>query len=134
MNSENNQTLARSFINECWNRGSVNLIDDLLAPDHIHHFPDGDIHGAENIKVLIVNARTAFPDLVITIDDEIVEHDKVVLRWTARCTHLGDFYGTPPTGNLIEYTGIDIIRFANGRIVELWNQMDNVGFNRQLKG
>ena len=133
MSSENNQTLARRFFNECWNQGAVNLVDDLLDSNHVHHFPDEDVKGAENIKELIVKLRTAFPDIVFTIDDEIIAQDKVVFRWTARCTHLGDFYGIPPTGNYIEYTGIDIIRCANGRIVELWNQIDGIGFERQLK-
>ena len=133
MSSENNRILARRFFNECWNLGAVDVIDDLLAPDHVHHFPDEDVKGAENIKELIVKTRTAFPDIVFTIDDEIIAQDKVVFRWTARCTHLGDFYGMPPTGNSIEWTGIDIIRCANGRIVELWNQADGIGFERQLK-
>ena len=133
MSSKTNRALARRFIDECWNQGMVSIIDTLLAPGHVHHLPNGDIHGAENIKGLIVDVRTAFPDYVITIDDEIVAQDKVVFRWTARCTHLGDFYGLSPSGNSIEYTGIDIIRCANGRIVELWSQMDFVGFDSQLK-
>ena len=133
MSSEKNRALARRFIDECWNQGKVDVIDDLLAPDHVHHFPDGDIEGADNIKEFILKMRIAFPDIAITIDDEIVSQDKVVFRWTARCTHLGDFFGMSPTGNSIEYTGIDIIRSSNGRIVELWSQTDAVGFDRQLK-
>jgi steroid delta-isomerase-like uncharacterized protein len=132
MSSNTNRALARRFIEECWNQGTVRLIDDFLAPDHVHHLPAGDIHGAEEIKGLIVDVRAAFPDYVITIDDEIVAQDKVVFRWTAHGTHLGDFYGMSPTGNFIKYTGIDIIRCANGRIVELWNQTDFIGFERQL--
>jgi steroid delta-isomerase-like uncharacterized protein len=133
MSSENNLALARRFFNECWNQGAVNLIDDFLATEHVHHFPEGDVKGPENIKNLILEMRTAFPDFHLTIDDEIAAQDKVVFRWTCSCTHLGDFYGIAPTGNTIEYTGIVIIRFANGRIVELWNQVDQAGFDRQLK-
>jgi steroid delta-isomerase-like uncharacterized protein len=132
MSSVTNLSIARRFFNECWNQGKVDVLDEIMAPDHLHHLPDEDIRGAESIKGFILNLRTAFPDLTINIDDEIVAENKVALRWTTRCTHLGDFFGMPPTGNHIEYGGIDIIRFNNGRIVELWSYMDQVGFNTQV--
>lgn len=132
MSSKNNLSLARRFFNECWNQGKLDVLDEIMAPEHIHHLPDEDIQGSENIKRLINNLRAAFPDMKITIEDEIVSQDMVVFRWTTRFTHLGDFFGMPPTGNYIMYTGIDIIRIANNRIVELWNQMDQVSFTNQL--
>ena len=118
--------LAHRIFNECWNEGRLDVVDELLAPEHVHHFPDGDVHGPENIKAMIRNIRERFPDFQITIDDEIVGQDKVALRWTIRGTHQA-------SGNSVEYTGIDIIRMANGHIVELWNQMDVVGYKRQLE-
>ena len=124
--SNTNLALARRFFNECWNEGGVDVLAKIMAPKHVHHFPDGDMHGPENIKAMILDIRTRFPDFHISIDDEIVGQDKVVLRWTIRGTH-------QPTGNSVEYTGIDIIRFSNGRIVELWNQMDVVGYQQQLQ-
>lgn len=126
MPSSDIRTLAHRFFNECWNEGRLDVVDELLAPEHVHHFPDGDVHGPENIKAMIRDIRERFPDFQITIDDEIVGQDKVVLRWTIRGTHKA-------TGNSVEYTGIDIIRIANGHIVELWNQMDVVGYKRQLQ-
>lgn len=134
MSSSNTLLMARRFFNECWNEGRLEVVDELLAPEHVHHFADGDMRGPESIKSMIRDLRRAFPDFQITIDDEIVSRDKVVLRWTIRGTHKGDFYGMAPTGNTVEYTGIDIIRFGNnGRIVELWNQGDYVGLDRKLK-
>jgi predicted ester cyclase len=121
-----NLALARRFFNECWNEGRVDALTEIMAPEHVHHFPDSDLRGPENIKAMIHDIRTRFPDFHITIDDEIVGQDKVVLRWTIRGTH-------QPTGNSVQYTGIDIIRIANGRIVELWNQMDVVGYKQQLQ-
>ena len=121
-----NLALARRFFNECWNEGRVDALTEIMAPEHVHHFASGDMHGPESVKSLILELRRDFPDFHITIDDEIVGQDKVVLRWTIRGTH-------QPTGNSVEYTGIDIIRIANSRIVELWNQMDLVGYKRQLQ-
>ena len=109
------------------------MLDEIMAPGHVHHLPGEDLHGLEEIKTIIRDLRIAFPDMrITTIEDEIVSQDKVVFRWTTRCTHMGDFYGMPPTGNTIEYGGIDIIRFEKGRIVELWSQMDKLSLRRQL--
>src|SRR5438105_330301 len=91
--------LAHRIFNECWNEGRLDVVDELLAPEHVHHFPDGDVHGPENIKAMIRNIRERFPDFQITIDDEIVGQDKVALRWTIRGTHQAN-------GNSVEYTGI----------------------------
>lgn len=132
MPSDTNLSTARRFFNECWNQGKLEVLDEIMAPDHVHHLPDEDIRGIENIKAGIRNLRLAFPDKTLTIDDEIAVRDKVVLRWTVHMTHLGDFYGMPPTGNRIAYSGIDIIRFDHSRIVELWSQWNQGAFKRQL--
>ena len=127
-----NLLLARRFINECWNEGQVEVLEEIMSAEHVHHFSGVDLHGRQAVRGLILAMRTAFPDLHISIEDEIVGGDKVVLRWRTRATHLGDFNSMAPTRNELDYTGIDIIRFEGGRIVELWNQMDELAFNRQL--
>ena len=126
MSASDNLLAARRFFDECWNGGRLDVVDELLAPEHVHHFADGDVVGRENVKGLIRDLRDDFPDFHISVDDDFAVEDKVVLRWTIRGTHA-------PTGNPVEYTGIDIIRFVDGRIVELWNQGDYVGLNRQLE-
>jgi predicted ester cyclase len=132
MSTHGNLILTRRFINECWNQGKVDVLDEIMASDHIHHLPDAELHGSERIKRLILTMRTAFPDLHTIIEDEIVGEDKVVMRVLMCGTNLGEFFGDPPPGNSIAITGIDIIRCANGRIVELWSQPDSAGLDRQL--
>jgi predicted ester cyclase len=74
----------------------------------------------------------AFPDVHITIEEQIAEGDKVVSRWTDRGTHQGEFMGIAPTGKRIEYTGISIDRIADGKIVESLLESDRLGLMRQL--
>lgn len=50
--------------------------------------------------------RNAFPDLEITSDDQMAVRDKVVVLWTARGTHIGEFMGIAPTGKRIEVRGM----------------------------
>ena len=66
------------------------------------------------------------------IDDLIAEGDKVVARTTMRGTHLGSFFGVPPSGKTVEMTGVHIVRIADGRIIEHWGNNDDLGLMRQL--
>jgi steroid delta-isomerase-like uncharacterized protein len=129
---EENKALVRRFFEELWNQGNMTVADELLAPTHVHHFPDGDVDGPDGVKQLVSMLRTAFPDFHMRTDDVIAEADKVVMRFTIRGTHQGEGMGSSPTGKVITYTGIDIFRIAEGKIVERWGEIDAVGLMRQL--
>ena len=76
--------------------------------------------------------RSAFPDFHVTIEDQIAEGDRVATRWTMRGTHEGEFRGISPTGKQITVTGIGIFRFSDGKVVESWDNFDQLGMMRQL--
>ena len=76
--------------------------------------------------------RAAFPDVHFTIEDTLVDRDMVVIRWTVRGTHHGEFLGVAPTGKQVTFTGINIYRIANGQIVERWAEEDGVHLYQQL--
>jgi steroid delta-isomerase-like uncharacterized protein len=128
-----NEALAHRWFDEAWNRGNVNALDDLLSPDHIHHWAYGaDTTGATAVKDRIQAWRTTLPDFHATVEQLIATADTVVARWTATGTHLGPFQELAPTGRAAEWTGINIFRIACGRIVEIWSEMDTLGFLQQL--
>jgi predicted ester cyclase len=62
----------------------------------------------------------AFPDLHVAVEDVIAEGDKLVCRDTVTGTHQGEYRGLPPTGKSVAYNEIFILRFAGGRIAEIW--------------
>jgi steroid delta-isomerase-like uncharacterized protein len=115
------------------NRDDLAALDDLLSPDVIDHgaYP-GQAAGRDGFKQFFAFWRTAFPDLVYTIEDEIADGDRVVVRWTARGTHRGMYHGVAPTGKRVTMSGIQINRLANGKIVEDWTRFDELGLLRQL--
>ena len=86
----------------------------------------------EQLKQSAAAHFAGFPDLHITVDDVIAEGDKVVKRWTARCTHTGEWMGIPATGSKLVVKGIEIFRIADGKIEEVWAEMDVLGMLRQL--
>ena len=123
--SEQNKAIARRFYDEVVGQGKIELIDELVDPNVIEHdeFP-GQAPGREGVKEVFVMFRTAFPDLQFTVEDMIAEGDKLVTRLTMRGTHRGQFQDLAPTGKQISVTGIDILRFADGKLIEHWGVMD----------
>jgi steroid delta-isomerase-like uncharacterized protein len=108
-----------------WDKGNLAAVDEFMADDYVDHpIPPGLPPGAKGVKQVIATYRTAFPDLKATIDDIFAEGEMVALRWSARGTHLGDWLGTPPTGNHLTVTGISIYRIAEGKAVEGWIIID----------
>jgi len=76
--------------------------------------------------------RTAFPDVRFTVEDQIADGDLLANRFTVRGTHQGEFMGIPPTGKQATVSGIDMIRVRDGKVVEHWVQMDQMGLMQQL--
>ena len=118
---------------EIFNRGNLEVIDELFAEDFVEDDPLPGVSGdREGFKELVRQAREAFPDLRTQVHDQIVAGDKVVERWTTSGTHEGEFLGIPPTHRRVEFSGMDISRLENGRLVEHWTQLDVLGLLQQL--
>ena len=129
--SEQNKAIARRIFDEVASKGNLEVIDELVSPNHVYH-SDPELSGIEGQKKLVTRYRTAFPDLVLSVQDQIAEGDKVVTRFTAQGTHRGDLMGTPPTGKQVTATAISIMRFVDNKVVEEWELVDEMGMMRQL--
>jgi steroid delta-isomerase-like uncharacterized protein len=133
--SEENKDLARRFMEEAYNKGNVDFIDEVVASDYVAHdpnTPEGTGGGADGAKRFVEMYRSAFPDLRMTVEDLIAEGDKVVARWTAHGTHQGVLMGIPPSGNRVEVTGISVDRIEGGKFVEGWSNYDALGMMQQI--
>ena len=132
MTTEDNKALMRR-IYEVFNTGNLALADEVIAADAVdHQAMPGMAPGREGFKQLVTMFRAAFPDLECIIEDMLAEGDKVVTRLTMRGTHQGELMGIAPTGRPITVTGIDIVRFAQGQVVEHWGNQDDLGMLQQL--
>ena len=131
--SADNKTLIRRFGEELWNAGNLRRADEFLAPhvvSHFTHLPSPT--NREGFLTFVTQLRDAFPDLAFTLEDLIAEHDKVVARWTMRGTHHGLLLGIPPTGKPIRISATIIYRIANGKIAELWGNVDVLSLAQQI--
>lgn len=133
MSTETNKAIVRRFTEQVWNAGRLDLIDEFFTEDFVEYIVGMPSRsGREAVRESIAISRNAFPDLRISIEDEIADGDKVVTRWTMRGTQLGDLEGIPATGKQVTQSGMSILRLTNARIAELWGYLDNLGLMQQL--
>ncbi len=127
------KAVARRFVEEVLARGDVGAIDELVAPDFVDHQPfPGAPPTREGLFEALPLFRAAFPDGTFVIEDLFGEGDRVALRTTFRGTHHGEYAGVPATGQAVEFTAIDILRIAGGRMAEHWGLADDLGLLMQL--
>jgi steroid delta-isomerase-like uncharacterized protein len=126
--------LVRRLIDEVWNQGQFGVVDALVAADYVGHSPTAgaETHGTEGYKGFFTALRDAFPDVHFSVDQELAESSYVVARWTARGTHLGAYFGIPPSGNKAVITGTTTYRIAAGKVAECWTHADDLGLLRQI--
>jgi steroid delta-isomerase-like uncharacterized protein len=124
--------IARRLLDEAFNSGNLDVIDELIDPDLVYHTPDGDIRGLEGARQLVIAMRSDFPDFHVAVNDVIAEGDKVVVRFTDTGSYQGDDFGVTATGKHVTWTGVDIFRIADGKIIEGWGVGDLLGLMRQL--
>ena len=128
---EKNKDFINAYTEDFWNKANISAFEKYYSTDFIIHNPDGD-QNSEQYKGLCQAYFAAFPDLHITTDLLVAEGDKVTKVWTANCTHKGDFIGIPATGKRIMVKGIEVFRIVDGKIKEVWANMDNLGMMQQL--
>jgi predicted ester cyclase len=133
MNTDKNKALYQRFIQEVFNEGKLDNLDQFLAPAYIVHDPPPTArNGAEAVKQIVTAFRTAFPDLSITIDELVAEGDIVCARATSRGTHNGPLFGIAPTGKSITMTGLTMVTIIDGRLTESWVRNDITGLMNQI--
>jgi steroid delta-isomerase-like uncharacterized protein len=130
MSVEENKRIAAAVFPAAWNEGDFGPAEAYVAPDIVDNFDHSQ--GIDSFKGVINTFRTAFPDVHLTILAEIAEGDKVVHQWTMTATQEGEFMGIPATGKHLMWTGITIVRIADGKIVERWANVDVLGILQQL--
>jgi predicted ester cyclase len=114
-------------------KGNLGIFDELVSPDVVDHAqPPGSPKGPAGGKQFYTMLRAAFPDLTIKVEAIIAEGDLVVHRSTASGTMKGAFQGMPATGKHATWTEMHMARVQNGKVVEHWANVDQLGMLQQL--
>ncbi len=131
--SEANKALIRRLFDDVLNAGKLGLLDTLIGAAYVDHNPaPGQAAGAAGVKAKVENLRAGFPDLRFVLEELVGEDEIVAARYHWRGTHRGSFLGVPPSGKTILVRGMDFYRLRDRRIVEHWDNVDELGMLSQL--
>jgi len=128
------RALLEQHTEEVWNRGNLDAVGEFISEDYVEHDPSvrDQFRGPEGYRRNVEEFLSAFPDLTVTIEDSIVEGDKIAMRQRFRGTHEGEFMGIEPTGKRVESTSFVMCRIEGEKIAETWVETDVIGLLEQL--
>lgn len=122
-----------SIFEHVWNDGDFGSLDRIVAETTVFHYRrTSRTIGLDDLKAVVTDWRSGFPDLRFTIEEVIEAGPFVAARLTHTGTHLGLWRGHAPSGNRIEIDAMFFFRFEDGRIVEIWEVEDEFGLWQQL--
>jgi steroid delta-isomerase-like uncharacterized protein len=128
-----NKAIVRRLHDEVWTQGRMAVADELIASNFVGHIPGSPPYrGPAGFKALVTELRVGFPDLVLTVDDQFGEGDKVVTEYSVRGRQRGKLWGIPATGRSINLAGVVIAQLSDGKIVEEWREWDRRKILEQL--
>jgi steroid delta-isomerase-like uncharacterized protein len=125
---ELNKSVTRRVYEEGLNQGRF---DVPYTDDFVGHGGNATFTHADGMAEAR-GWREAFPDLRITVDQQVAERDLVAVRWTARGTNTGTGNGIPATGRAVQINGTTLFRMDEGRIAEEWTCANSLGLMKQL--
>jgi len=132
MSRDANNAAQQSF-GDAVNSGDLAAITAVVAPDSVDHDPaPGQGPGPEGYQAMFTELRTAFPDLHVDVEHLTATDDDVAIAYTATGTHQGELQGHAATGKPVSFRGVQIGRFADGKLVERWGSSDQLGMLTQL--
>ena len=130
--SQQNKDFVRRWFEEIWNKGRASAVDEMLAANGVIHGLQGVMRGPAAFQSFHAAYREAFPDVKIQIDDMVAEGDVVAVRWSGTATHNGNALGFAATQKRIQFSGMGFVRIVDGKLVEAWNNFDQLGMFQQL--
>jgi predicted ester cyclase len=134
MTADENKNLIAQFYDEVWGKGNLSFADQVFHQDYIRHDlrPGNPLPGPEGQKKIAGDFRKAFPDLSIHLDLIFATEDFVAARWTMIGAQTGKWGNIEPTNKKATFSGVNLFRLENGKVKEIWNHRDDLGFMEQL--
>jgi steroid delta-isomerase-like uncharacterized protein len=133
MTTDSNKQIVKEFIDRLFTKDDISALDELASPDYVDHDPPfGGTGTVDGWRAMATMIRNAFPDWRSDLHALYTEDDIVIERFTASGTHTGEIFGIPPSGTVCRLAGINIFRVRDGKIVERWGRVDELGMMRDL--
>ena len=128
-----NKAIVKEFIDRLFTDDDPSVLNELAGPNYVDHDPPfGGTGTVDGWRAMAAMIRNAFPDWHSDLHAMYAEDDIVVERFTASGTHRGEIFGIPASGATCRLPGINIFRVRDGKVVERWGRLDELGMMRQL--
>ena len=124
MSNTQNKTIARRFVEEIFNERKTEMAKNFVTTDIVYHGVGEEVRSLEEFKKWVAEDLSAFPDMKVTILDDLGEQNKVAIRWKLQATHDKDFADFPATHKKFEAQGVEILHFEGDKIKEAWTVSD----------
>lgn len=129
---EQNKELIRRYWNGKWNDRRPEILDELQTSDVIYHGPNMRMNGLKEYKQAYEGYRSALHDSKVELMHLAADGDYVISYIKLSSVHKGELAGLPPTGKQIETKAFTLFRLKDGKIVEEWEILDELGMMHQL--
>ncbi len=127
--AESNRQTVRRLYELCINPGHLDALGEYISSAFVGA---QDARGPDGFRKPIEAVRTAFPDVVYTLDEIVAEDDRVVVHWVWRGTHTGPFRSFAPTGKPVANAGVAFFTLADGKITGSRIETDRLGFLQSI--
>jgi steroid delta-isomerase-like uncharacterized protein len=123
--------------NDAWNAHDVERIGSMHAPDMVfENHTAGERAEGDEALAHVARIFESWPDIAFETRRLYVRENLVVQEWTARATHVrplrrGDIVAEP-SGERVEWKGLDVIPFEHGLIKRKDVYSDSVSILRQV--
>ena len=134
MSFKKNKQLILQFYEEVWGEGDLEFAKEVFSENYVRHDvrPGNPAAGPLGQMQIAGDFRSAFPDLQIHIDLVFGDEEYIAARWTITGTHTGQWGNIQPTNKKASFSGVNLFRFENGKVAEIWNHRDDLGLMQQL--
>lgn len=124
--SQSPQDVAVRWFEEVWNKGRIEAVDELMAPDaRSYGFPQPEsVQTRDQLKEYILEFRRSFTHIHVSVDEVLTEGYRAAVRWSGQMKHTGPGLGFAATGRVVEAHGISIVHVRDGLITQGWNALD----------
>jgi steroid delta-isomerase-like uncharacterized protein len=127
-----NEDVVRRFYEEMCNGRKNGLASELFTSDYVLHDPQVPARPGPEGMAEVIAVYQEGVEGHWEIEEIFSAGDRVVVRWTGSGTHVGEVNGIPPTGKSVQVDAISIFRMQDGKIAEMWEVWDTLGFLQQL--
>ncbi len=120
-----NSTLTYRWMEEVWNKGREEAIDEMLDENAVvHGIEEIKENGTAAFKQFFRNFHSQFPQIHVEVEDVVAEADFE----TSRCV----VDATTASGQQVQFSGMTFVKIVNGKIAEGWNNFDFLNMYKQL--